>query len=208
MASSDMGNVSDTISDIMGYSLYAEAVPGSNGDPNGSPTYDMGTDPSTASYGYNTWDANASYDTGFDTGSTGFDLDANLGSANLGSGSDTLSVDSAGEISYTGSGSQSIGSVKIRAGAQVPGVVSWTNLTIEFYQGSTMADSLTVSQGPAVDTTPSSSSGTAEQILTVTPASSSTAYTRVTVVGTIRMQTPAGSMPGPDDLFCQVFVMP
>lgn len=206
MATSQMGNVSASISNISGFNLYAEAIPGSNGDPSGTQTYDVGTDPDTAGCGYNIWDQSV-YDgdfaDGFDTGQAGFDLDANLGT-----GSDTLNVAGAGDVAFSGPGTQNVGSVMIRAGARTAGVAAWTNLTVEFYQGGTMVDSLTVSQGPAVDTTSAASSGTAEQIMTVTPASSTSAYTRVTVVGTIRMQTPAGTIPGPSDLLCQVFVMP
>lgn len=205
MASYQMGNVSDSISDIEGYSLYAEAVPGSNGDTGGDPTYNLGADPSDRSSGFNIWDQSVydgDFNDGFDTNLSAFNFDGGLGT-----GSNTLSVKSAATISYGSAGSQSVSSLMIRAGAVASGAVAWTSLTIRFYQGGTETDSLTLSQGPAVDTTDPSSSGIAEQILTVTPNASSTAYDRVTISASIRMQTPSGTLPGSDDLFCQVYVM-
>lgn len=205
MAAYTMDPVSDSITELSGYLLYAEAIPGSNGDSTGIPTYDLGADPEDASYGYNVWDegvADGDTSDGFDTGSQPFAFDSDMAG-----GSNSLDVASAGAISYDTGGSQSIGSVIVRAGIQTIGVATWNNVTIAFYQGSTLADTLTL-DGPAVDTTPANSPDEAEQILLVTPDSSSTPYTRVTVSGSIQMQTPAGVLPGPDDLFCQVFIFP
>jgi hypothetical protein len=194
-----MLNPTTSLANITGYELYSEALVGSNGDPYGVPGYDIGTSSSNNSDGYVTWDADE--ETNFQTGPVAFEMDANLGT-----GADTLFVTGGIEspLAFQGPGSQKVGSVEIIAAAQVAGQVSWSDVSVDFYQGSTLEETASVGTGPQVDTT--GSGGTEEQIMVVTP--SSTQDDHVVVSGTINMSTPNGTIPGPDDLFCQVFIMP
>jgi hypothetical protein len=197
---------SPTVSDTNDYSLYADAVVGSNGDPYCIPGYDLGTDPSTSSGADITWDqsvANGDLSAGFDTGNCNFLLDSNLGS---GTNSLEIGGNSGSALTYDTDGSQTIGSVEIVAGAEITGTAAWKNLSVSFFQGGTLQETQTFGQGPSVDTTDPSTGGSAEQTMTVTPVNPNDDH--VIVSGTFRLTSPAGVTPGPTDLFCKVFVMP
>ena len=196
-----MLNPTDSLADITGYDLYGEALVGSNGDPNGVPGYDIGTSTSNNSYGFVTWDG--AEETNFETGAVNFEMDANLWT-----GTETLAVTGGTQspLTFQTGGSQTVGSVELVAAAQVPGQVNWSDVAVLFYINNTLEESASVGTGPQVDTTGSGSSTTEEQIMVVTPSTNN--YNRVVVSGTINMSTPDGTIPGPDDLFCQVFIMP
>ena len=185
-----------TISEPSGYSLYGEAIVGSEGDTSGTPDIDTG-DSYSNSYAYLNWGGDTA-DGGLDTGSVPFQFDGNLAT-----GVSTLSVDGS-TITYSStSGSNLIGSAQVRIGADVPAQVSLNSISMTFYQGTSAVETDTFS-GMSIDTTAPSSSGCAEDILTVTPNSS--ADNEVVISGTLRMIAPVGTYPGPTDTFSQAFV--
>jgi hypothetical protein len=191
-------SMDQSITDVNDYSAYGEAIVGSEGSAWGTPDIDAGADTSDNSYGYLPWGGDTG-DGGLDTGSIGFSLDANLGT-----GTDTLTVDGSG-ITYSDASSGTVSSVEVRVGADVPAQVSLNDILVGFYQGGAFQESESV-PGLSVDTTDPSSSGTAEDVATVTP--NSAGNDEVVVSGTLRMIAPDGTYPGPTDIFCQAFVKP
>lgn len=191
--------LNQSITDESGYSAYGEAIVGSEGDTWGTPDIDTGDASGNDSYAYLMWGGDTD-NGGLDTGNLPFCFEGNLAT-----GLDTLSIDGT-SISYQGSSSSSkMGSVDIRGGADVPAQVSLENIAVSFYQGGALQETQNV-PNISVDTTAPGSSGTEEEVLTVTPSSSND--NDVVVTGTLRMAAPDGTYPGPTDIFCQVFVKP
>ena len=191
-------SMDQSISNVDNYSAYGEAIVGGEGSPWGLPDVDTGTDSSDNSYAYLQWGGDVN-DGGLDTGAIGFHLNADLAT-----GVDTLTVDGVA-TTYDGNASGNVGSVEVRVGADVPAQASLTGIAVSFYQGGTLRETDSVS-GLSVDTTASSSTGTAEDILIVTPASQNN--DQVIVSGAMRMIAPVGTYPGPTDIFCQAFIKP
>lgn len=107
-------------------------------------------------------------------------------------------------LSYTGEFDGATGPVIIRAGAQVPADVSFSGLTITFWEGASLGEVLCLSQGPHIDTT-NSETGVGEQILVVTPGSPK--WNRITVTGTLQFTAAPEVMPSYCDIFGQVLIM-
>jgi hypothetical protein len=191
-------SMDQSISDVNDYSAYGEAIVGSEGSVWGTPDIDAGTDACDNSYGYLPWGGDTSSG-GLDTGTIGFSLDANLAT-----GTDTLTVDGSA-ITYSDASSGTVNSVEVRVGADVPAQVSLNDIFVGFYQGGAFQEGDSI-PGLSVDTTDPSSSGTAEDVATVTP--SSAGNDEVVVSGTLRMIAPDGTYPGPTDIFCQAFIKP
>jgi hypothetical protein len=178
-------------------SLYASMDVGSNGNPYGDPTFAVGDDQGEEVWGFGVWDSNTS--DGFDTGNVP------VGFAGASNGNETLQVGSNSPISYAGDSFDSISSVQFQAAVTVPASASWSNVTVEFYDGSELVDAESASVGPSVNTIATPSSPQAEQVLTVSPPVGST-VTNVVATGTMRMTAPAGTALGSSSMFCNIFV--
>jgi hypothetical protein len=192
---------SGSLSDPSGYRLFADLLAGTNGSFAWAPELYVGSTSDDATSAQRMWDGNL--DDGFDSDSVFVSFDASLasGSATL----STSTADSSPDASYTGTTGGTIGSVLIRAGAQVPGDVDWSDISVTFWNGSQQGETINISAGPDANAA-DSSTGVAEQTLVVTPASSN--YNHVTVSGALRMQAPTGVWPGGNDLFGQILIMP
>lgn len=193
------GDVTPYISALPSYDRIAELRVGSNGDSLGIPGYDVGSSSTDLSTGETVWDNSTG--NGFSSGPVAIALDANLASGN-----DSFEVDgSPSVLDFSGDGGGTISSVQLRADAQIPGTVQWSGVTIQFYKEGVLQDSVSLYQGPEVDTTSNSSTGTAEQVETVQPSSSDD--DEVEVIGTYEMASPPGTNPGANDLFGQIVIM-
>jgi hypothetical protein len=115
-----------------------------------------------------------------------------------GQGNDVIQFSVNGEtaLSETVPSIGNISSIDILAGVQTNAMAAWGDLDITFTNGSS-TDEIT-GENPGVDTT-TSDTATAEQVLTVTPDASNN--TGLTLMGGIFFSYPAGTDPGPSDLF-------
>jgi hypothetical protein len=206
MAYSLLFDPSGTLSELCGYSLFGDARFGCNGSAFFAPEIVAG-DSQGGLAGTNVlWDADLS--DGLDSDATAFVFDGNLAT---GSASMAVDAEGASPSAFDGGGtanrvgSDAIGSVLIRAGAQAPGSVTFEGLTLTFYKQGIEQEVVNLSGGPQA-TSADSSSGMEEQILQVTPGVSG--CDRVVVTGSIRLQAAADSYLGWDDLFGQVLIMP
>lgn len=188
---------SSGISQFSGYSAFGEAKYGANGGDSAWPECAAGV-PTGFETGSRVWDANP-YD-GVDSGWVGVQLTVES------SGGISWAVNgcSAGNLQRSTGSFGDIERVHVRAGAQAEGTAAWRSLSIEFYDGGSVADSYSQSGGPEVDTTSTPWWPVAEDILTVTP--DVWGVDKVVVSGQVRFTSPQGVYPGPDDLFGQVFI--
>lgn len=106
-------------------------------------------------------------------------------------------VGSTGQLSLSAGTVSRIYAVDVLAVVQNQASFAWQQLTVKFYNGSTLLESQTVN-APSVDTTADGPS-TAEQVLRFTPAS--TSANKVVVTGQVRITCPAGVYLGEDDSF-------
>lgn len=194
---------SGSMTDTTDYVLYALTRYGSNGDAYPAPEMIIGGPPASEDEAYSRvmWDADLA--DGFDSDLVAVSLDADLQA-----GTATWASDGEGAepVNYSFlADDQTVGSVRIVAGAQVPGTVVWNNLTITFYDDGVAQETCSVSGGPSVDTR-NSPSGIGEQVMVVTP--DSTLYDRVAVAGTFRMSAGPDTYPAPSDLFGQIVIVP
>ena len=193
---------SSTISSIVGFCLVSEARVGGNGNPNGTPELDLGSGPSSLSYGRITWTPDTS--NGFDSGIVNVTLDIEPGT-----GGNTASWDVAGAnpepILYGGVRYGAISQVLVRAAVQNTAAMLWRNVQVAFYKAGTKTDGVILRSGPHVDTTGGGGSTTAEQILTVIPAANNN--DKVIVTGQIELSAPAGVVLAANDIFGQIFVL-
>jgi hypothetical protein len=178
-------------------SLYASMDVGSNGNPYGDPTFAAGDDQGEEVWGFGVWDSNTS--NGFDTGNVPV---AFAGASN---GNETLEVGQNAPISYAGDSFGSITSVDFQAAVMVPATASWSNITVDFYNGSELVENDSIGTGPAVNTINTPNSPQAEQVLIVSPPVGST-ITNVVATGTMRMTAPNAATLGSSSMFCSIFV--
>lgn len=191
----------DFISNPVNYLLYAAARYGTNGDFYPAPEMGCGGPGQEDEASMRrTWDPDLS--DGFDSGYVSMSLDADLGDGIATWG---VNGDLDGPVTYSFAPGDTVASVRITAGTQVPGTAEWSDLTITFYDQDVQQDSITIADGPSVDTT-QSTGGVGEQILVVTP--DSTLYDRVSVSGTFRMTHAPDVYPAPSDLFGQIYIIP
>lgn len=186
------------ISEETNYAQYGEVIVGSEGDTSGIPDIDTG-DNWAQSYGYMMWGGDTNQG-GLDTGILPFGFDGNLAT-----GVSTVQAEQT-IVNYQGTPSSAlVGSADVIVGADVPAQVSLQNIAVNFFQGNTLQETDTFG-GMSVDTTDPSSSGAAEDVLTVVPSAPN--VNRVVVTGAFRMSAPDGTYPGPTNIFCQVFIHP
>jgi hypothetical protein len=179
-----------------GDDLYANMQVGSNGNTDGDPSLIVGDDQGEENWTWYTWDES---DSGFDTGNVFVNFTAGT------NGSESLTVGSASPVDYTGDSIDTISAVDIQAAVTVPAEASWSDITVEFYNGSTLEQTVDPTSGPSVNTTGTPSSPQQEQILTVTPSESG--ITSVSVSGTMRMTAGSGVVPGSTGMFCNIYIL-
>ena len=189
------------LSDITGYTAFAEAKVGGNGDGNGPPETNAGHDGGSYNSGRVTWDS--SPEDGIDTDWRAVQLSDSSGSSENDLAWEVYGCDP-GTVTFAGSGSGSVSKVDIRALVQAPGSAAWRSITVDFYKNGLVTDSYTAYTPPAVDESSVTGTVSAEQILEVT--SDRTDNDAVIVTGDVRLTCPEGVYPGPDDLAAQVFV--
>lgn len=190
-----------TVSDPTGFCAFAEAKYGTNGDVSGAtPEVAVGHDASDALTARRVWDANPS--DGVDSGWVAATLVAEVGGGSAGV---KWTVNGAGgTLTYTGVTYGNIGTVRVRACAQVRGQVRWRNAKIEWYRGTRRIEwTADRAAGPEVDTRTGTATE-AEQIWQAVPTG--TTHTRLVVSGEFSLACPEGVVPGPEDLFVQVLV--
>jgi hypothetical protein len=193
----DLSPVDNGIDDFVDESLYASMDVGSNGNPYGDPTFAAGDDQGEEVWGFGVWDSNTS--NGFDTGNVA----VYFGGAS--NGNETLQVGGNAPISYAGDSFGSISSVQFQAAVTVPASASWSDVTVDFYDGSQLVEVDNPPVGPAVNTINTPNSPQAEQVLTVSPPAGSN-ITNVVATGIMRMTAPAGTALGSSSMFCNIFV--
>jgi hypothetical protein len=184
-----------TLSSVYG-DLYASIQSGSNGSFAWAPELCLDTFTGTTT-GQQLWDDDL--EDGFDSGVVGVALDTNAGGSG---GTVVLHTESAcaSTVSSDGGGIWVQG-VIIRAVAQVPGEVSWSDVTVSFYNGDELGETVCIAEGPDAKLT---GSGTAEQRMLVEIADGG--YDRVVVSGSLRMQGASGVTPAWGDLFGDIQV--
>jgi hypothetical protein len=197
LSSMNLNGVQPTLADIENYGLYASLQVGSNGDPNGDPTSDIGDINGEENWANYAWDTNL--DSGFDTGSAPIVFDA---AAN---GDESLSVEDLPELGYTGAAMGDVSSVIIEAAVQIPAETSWSNITVEFWKGGSDVENISIPVGPDVNTIDTPSSPVASQIMVVVPSTPD--CDQVIVAGSLRMRSPGIQYPASNAMFGNVFVM-
>ena len=186
------------ITDETGYSAFAEALVGDEGNAWGQPDFRTGADDADTSDGYLMWGGDL-YDGGLDTGQMAFQFDANLAT-----GVDVLTVGGS-TLVYNGASSGTIGSVNVRVGAFIAAQVSLSYIGVSFYQGGVLQETDSA-PGISVDTSDPSSPPAAQSMLMITPASSND--DEVVIAGSLRMFAPIGSYPNGKQIFCDAYVKP
>jgi hypothetical protein len=184
------------ISDIEGWCIYADALFGDNGDTEGVPEYDVGTNSDNA-YGFITW---GNPNNNIDSGNLAINFNAPASGQTI-----TWAIQNASTLSYSGVGHGTIQSVQIVAGVQASGCkFSWGSLVVAFYKSGILIESVSLSgaDNPVADGI--GSGAPTEQITTITPANNNN--DQVVITGTLRLQVNAGVYPGEDDVFGDIFV--
>jgi hypothetical protein len=184
------------VSSFGSYALYMDVQVGSNGDTGGDPTYDVGDDQGEEAWAYKQWDSNLS--DGFDTG------DINVQFTGDSSGQESMAVGSDAPIAYSGDSSGAISSVVFQAGVMIPAEAKFSDITVQFWSGTTLRETVSFASGPDANTMNTPATPQAEQILTVTPTFSD--CNKVRISATERLRAPAGTFPSSTNMFCDVFV--
>jgi hypothetical protein len=183
-------------SNATGFRCFADILFGANGAlPWMVPEVTAGSSTENADSASTVWDEDL--EDGFDSGQIGVNF-----AADLSSGTTTLTAGSGAAVSHAGPTGGAVGSVLIRAAAQVDGDVEWSGLTITFWNDEVAVETISPG-GFEADGTSSSSD---EQILRVTPSASG--CDRVTVTGSLRMHAAPQAYLESTSLFGQILVKP
>ena len=189
--------INSSFTDLSSYSYYADAQLGDNGDWTGLPALDAGKNGDDPNYAENQWDADLS--DGLDSGwvDASFSVDNSTNNVDL-------SVADQDAISFSSGSSLSIHQVAIVAGVDMAGVIaSWRNLSVSFYSGSTLGETISVGSLTADNSTATTDSDK-EAIAIVTP--SGTGYNHIVVSGQMRLQSNSDVVPGSDSVWCKVAI--
>lgn len=183
-----------------GDDLYANMQVGSDGNTDGDPSIIVGDDQGEENWTWYDWDSSYSGSgSSFDSGNVFVNFTAST------NGSESLTVGSASPVDYDGDSIDSISAVDIQAAVTVPAEAMWSDITVKFYNGGTLEETIDPPSGPSVNTTNTPSSPQQEQILTVTPDESG--ITSVSVSGTMRMIAPSTTTPGSTGMFCNIYIL-
>ncbi|MGA2501880.1 MAG: hypothetical protein ABSH20_29410 [Tepidisphaeraceae bacterium] len=187
-----------SITNITDYSLYAQACMGDNGDPWGFAGISSGTATEETGDAIKQWDSNL--DDGLDSGLVNFTFTADRAAGTM-----SWAVAGADTITYSGSFGTGISQVDLQAAATTAGMAfSFSNVSLSFYSNNTLADTETISSGPAVNTIGAQTSDPAESIARVTPNASN--CDKVVITGNIRLQAAQGTYPGATDIFGAIYI--
>ena len=200
MASTSFSSAS-TISEITGFCAYADVRVGSNGAPDGSPEYDVGSLLGSAVSGRIVWTSDLS--DGFSSGFVQVRLDAAPGGGSNGVRWEVVNG-SPQTIVYNGVQYGSIQEVQIRAAVLLAAKMIWRAVSVSFFKGGVQTDGVSLRGGPQVDTTGGIIPITAEQILTVIP--DATDNDEVVIVAEMELACPLTTLVQPNDIFGQIFV--
>lgn len=192
------------VSNLEGFSIYAEASIGDNGDIWGAPQYDAGTTgPSaTNTASYLTWDDDLS--DGFDSGWVGVQFHVQLGgSTPIASWAVDGGMDGAVELTSVPTGD--ISQLQIRTVAQMMGTsFEWSALTVQFLKGGVATETISASLGGQPQASRTSTSSNIESIMTIVPTNSDN--TEFTLIGMVSLHADYGVFPDASSLFSQVLV--
>jgi hypothetical protein len=185
---------SSYISDISGYSLFAEACYGDNGEPWGQEEIGMGNSQGSYFPGDIYWDADLS--DGLDSGQRQVYFRADAG--------DDLGVwwVDGGDMLVGSMNLDRIGAVMIRVGVMQPQMsMTWESAAIAFLNNGRLVKSegLGTIQASTMD------EGWQEETI-VHVDMPSLAFDEVRIGGLIRLEAAQGVYPSPNDMFAQVFV--
>jgi hypothetical protein len=178
-------------------SLYASLMVGSNGQTYGDPTFAIGDDQGEEAWGYRVWD-NTPLNGAFDSGLVSFQF------AGQSTGDESISVGNGSPVTYSGDSFGTIKSVQLQAGVLIPAEAKFSDLTVKFYSGNSLAEQDSISVGPDANTIQTPATPEAEQVMTISPPNSN--CDKVVISGNIRLTAPPGSYPGTNDMFCNIFI--
>jgi hypothetical protein len=183
----------ETISEISG-DYFGEVLVGDNGNVSGIPTVTAGSGGEADSWTFNTWDSNV--DDGFDSEWVGVQF-------SIGAGQGAWEVSNSGAATFSTGTSPSIGSVTIQAAVMSAYMkMSWQDVTVNFYSGGQLMESVSVADF-AADTT--DGAGWTEESGVIVAASGSN-YDGVVITAQVRLEALEGMYPGPSDIFGQVVI--
>jgi hypothetical protein len=179
-----------------GDDLFGNMMVGGDGNGSGCAETTVGDDQGGEYYGYYTWCE--SEGDGFNSGGVPVSFVADS------DGYESLEVSTNDPVTYNGDSIGPIGSVVFQAAVTEQGSAEWSDISVDFYSGSTLVETDSAMQGPEANTTDTPSTPQKEQLMTVTPSASD--ITSVKIAGEIQLTAPAGSTPGPTGMFCNVFI--
>jgi len=188
----------NSISDLNGYAIFADARLGSNGDSAGDSELAVGSDPETCTCGRDVWGTVT--DAGLDSGSVSTELTIGSG----GSVEWQVAGSSPSPLTYDSSGFTQIHTIDIRALTQANAMVSWESIYVQFYKNGAVTDTYSASAGPSVDDRGDESPPPSEQILEITSAYEDN--DAVVIQGDFRLAYPGNITPCSTDLAAQIFV--
>jgi hypothetical protein len=188
------------ITTITGYAAVGEARYGSNGAIPGTPEYDVSDSNGNSVDGRLTWYSGTG---AFDSGKVQTTFDAEPGGGSNGVNW-TVQGGSVSPVTLTSATYGSIQKVEIVAAVQMPASMTWSSVQVSFYKAGSLIEQYTRRTGPSVNLIGNSPPVAAEQILTVTPSQNDN--DKVVVTGYIELACAAGSTPGANDIFGQVFL--
>jgi hypothetical protein len=192
---------SETISDVIGYSVFGKAQVGDNlGGPSSEPELIVGT-PSDSVAFHTCWDSTPE---SFDTGPRLVKLTASPGGSN--GVTWALQGNPPASQTYTGASYGALGQVELRSGMTVPGFVQWSSIMIQWSRNGVVVDSFSRLNGPTVDGRGSTGPMEREQVLVVSTSVSDA--DKVVIWGKVEIEYEQGIYPAPDDLFAEVFLFP
>jgi hypothetical protein len=198
MTATVTSSTESTISDLSGAAYFGAVAFGCDGAVYGPATVGAGTGGETSAEAYTTWDSNL--DDGLDSGYVPFLLKVNVG----GDGVSTMEASDSGVMTFATGATAGVHQVEIQAAVAGPSMqMDWRDVTVNFYRGGQLVESVNVG-GLSADTMDSGSYDPAESIAKVTTDASD--YDGVSVVGEVRMVAAQGVYPNPTDIFGQVAI--
>jgi hypothetical protein len=185
----------DYISDLSD-NYFAQVDFGDNGDPNGSPTGSAGINGDQYAWSFTTWDGNESDGVDSSWRTIAYALNSkNNGMVNW-------RVDTGAVQSFPAGAGISVNSVTLRAGVEDPFMeIDFRSITVRFYSGTSLVETDQVANFGA-----NTMDGSFQQESGAVVTPNVPNCTGVSVIAQVRLQAPAGTYPGPTDMFGQVLV--
>lgn len=179
-------------------SFFSSVLYGDNGQTWGMPTAMTGYSSTVAAVGYTVWDSDP--DDGVDSKLHTLTFGLNTTSAHIAN----MQVDNVSVGGFSVSSSTAVHSVTLKASVDGPGLqFAFSNVSVSFYSGTTLVESVSVNNFSA-DTQNSSSWDGASAAAVVTPNGSN--ITGVYVSASFQMKANEGTYPDTTSLFGQVLI--